>query len=363
MLAADAACANLGHPSTRPNPMVSPIAAGVSAYSAFSSRPTDPPPEPFAPATTGGSDGPALNRQWLGEGFVPQGQGYGNGQVLSSYNNGTSVRLELQDAQTGEHVQDVELGSRQPPVLWPLAQTLGNHAPDKGGGVATDGEFVYLADTQGVYVYKRSDIMAASAGETVPAVSFQPTPDDASYITVKDGYAYVGQFGVRPGGIGDKDYGNDPSLTRYEIDDDGSFDLEHPTGPIATPYYAQGVAVTEKGLLFTTSYSNKDGESPKSLKFQPFDGEAGYRNFEVARTELTIFGHPLGISVPETHDVLELGYYAEEVNIVGDEVWITYESAADKFDGEGEDHIVRVPLSDLDLSGTGVTAQDLAQQR
>ena len=72
---------------------------------------------------------------------------------------------------------------------------------------------------------------------------------------------------------------------------------------------------------------------------------------------------------PVFHTVGELDYYAEELNIIDGEVWVTYESNAQKYKGKYEDNvgkppentsIQRIALDDLDLSGTGVTAQQLA---
>lgn len=330
----------------------------------------------FDPALPGGSDGPALEQSWLDEGFIPQGQGYdGSGLLLGTYNNGDSVRLSLQDTANGNPLGAVELRGKPLPegtvsILDALAFREDNPHPDKGGGVAMDEDYVYVADTEGVYVYDRAEIERAAGnaeeGQPLPqvdAVRVIKMPEDAdgnrefdaSYITVKDGYAYVGQFGVRPGGIGDGDYGNDPGLMRYKIED-GKF--TDPTGPIDTPYYAQGVAVTEKGLIYSTSYSDKDGESPKSLEFQPF---ADFDAFEVKENPLAA---ALGLDVALSYEIGGLEYYAEELNIVGDELWITYESAAEKYHGaDGEDHIVRIPLSDLDLGATGITADDLAEPR
>ena len=328
----------------------------------------------FDPALPGGSDGPALNQSWLDAGFIPQGQGYdGSGELLTTYNDGESVRLALQDTADGSSLGDVELrGEPYPPgpLSGTEAQAFRNAHPhpDKGGGVSMDEQHIYVADTEGVYVYDRQEVENAAKNArsdgplpAVDAKDFIEMPKgadgerafDASYITVKDGYAYVGQFGVRPGGIGDSKFGNEPGLMRYRIED-GKF--TDPTGPIDTPYYAQGVAVTEKGLIYTTSYSNDKDDSPKSLQFQPF---SDFEAFEVPENYAAAL---ITGNTAMSYEIGGLEYYAEELNIVGDELWITYESAAKEYeDDAGQDHIVRIPLSDLDL-GNGVSPADLAER-
>lgn len=66
-------------------------------------------------------------------------------------------------------------------------------------------------------------------------------------MTVHDGQAHVGQFGLDPEGHwnGEGYYGA-PVVQRYDTSPDGSF---RPFGdPTLTPYGAQGVAVTKDGI-------------------------------------------------------------------------------------------------------------------
>lgn len=323
------------------------------------SAPTLPPSEP----------GPALVHIDGGR-WIPQGQAHvpQSNQLLTTYNDGASVILSVQDAASTEgELTNATLGAPPPPadLNWfeQAAWIAGNPAPDKGGGVAVDGDNVYVADTQGVYRYSLSALQAAAPGETVPALDFTATANSASYITAHDGALYVGEFGVPNGGYGSADYGTDPSLTRYDLADDGS--IGDPTGTIETPPYAQGVVVTEQGLLYSTSLGSNPDESPHALVFQPF---ADYAAFQPQTQPFELFGIPLGEG-NVFHTVLETDYYAEELNIVGDEVWITYESNAGDYAGKYEDNlgvapdngsVQRIPLDALDLDGTGTTADDLA---
>ena len=357
----------------------------------------------YPPAYPEGSDGPALNAQWLAEGFIPQGQGYDatRDQLLSTYNNGGSVRLALQSSRDGSDLGDVVLGGIDPRNLTdlsdpsiafnPFDRADPLSAPTKGGGVATDGTFVYVADTDAVYVYRRDAIADAAPGAVVPATNViaMPNGHNASFLSIRDGRLYVGEFAAttdalqqavdaRVEGVGErvsdlfeaanpfdgglKDYFGDqfdalnpvdidveierPELLVFDIADAqgqpaGGFDGDAPSARYTIPFDAQGVAITDTGFLFTRSYGSTEFdvggiriESPRELVFQPFDGG-------------------------DARAVAQIDYYAEGLNIVGDEVWITYESNATEYSGKYEDntgqapdndHVQRIPLDSLDIS-------------
>lgn len=299
----------------------------------------------------------------LSAGWVPQGQAYNpsNQQVLSSYNNGDAVLLSIQDKDAAcSELKSVTLGG------------VAGEVPNKGGGIATDGEYLYVADTEGVFRYRMADIEAAQQSPLglrpeVKAIDFQKLPDGmtASYISVHEGKAYVGEYGVTPDGYGSGgNHGDDSRLMRLDIGKDGALDAKS-AKLIDAPDYAQGVAVTDQGLLYTTSLGSDTSESPHALVYQGFEDFGAFAP-EVKRNEC------LGITFstePVFHTVGELDYYAEELNIIDGEVWVTYESNAQKYKGKYEDNvgkppentsIQRIALDDLDLSGTGVTAQQLA---
>lgn len=256
-----------------------------------------------------------------GQPWIPQGQGHDEEreEILTSYNDGESVLLSVQDQLTGVEARDVILGGGDFP----------QGAPTKGGGVATDGEFVYLADTGQVYVYRRDDIDAAGSGETVDPVQVNDMPEgsNASFITVRDGQAFVGEFARNPPGPFGED--DQPHLNVFDIDTESGTLAGDPES-FEIPYHAQGMAITDDGYLFTTSYGNTPGFAPHDLLLQEFDGD--------------------GLEDPGDADsVYDLDYYAEELNIVGDEVWITFETGADEYDGDdGRDHIQKIPLDRLD---------------
>lgn len=292
----------------------------------------------------------------LDAGWTPQGQGYDTGrhELLTTYyadtngnDLGDTVRLSVQDRYTGVEARDVVLlGSDK-------AEYAAHGNPTHGGGVATDGEFVYVADTTEVYVYRRSAIdnpvWNPATGryevEAAHVIEMPEVPEElrgdgglvsdedgrsiASYITVHDGKAYVGSYSKNGDGMNGAVY-------RFDIDP-GTGQFTNPTGPVKAPDQAQGVTVVDggNGLLFSSN--NED----YSLVYQPVtnDGDAfvaSYGDRKILDDSQLIDG------------------YVEEINVIDGELWVTYESGAKGADGEykfdvDDRHrsIQRIPIEDI----------------
>ncbi|WP_342375248.1 hypothetical protein NVS55_28635 [Myxococcus stipitatus] len=301
-----------------------------------------------APLDSGGTstEGPKLLH--LDTGWTPQGQGYdaGRKEVLTTYyDDCRGVMLSVQDKDSGKETQQVKLGGLSPDHL--------AGAPSHGGGVSTDGEFVYVSDTKHLYVYSREAIeQAAKDGTEVPAlqVTEVPQPEDlkdpatgiglvsaGSYMTVKDGYAYVGAYSK------DGD-GKAGAVWRYKLDEDtGAIIKGSRQGPIRAPDRAQGMMVVDGALLFTTG--------DRKLVYQPFDSSGGSFEADISQRKDISNG--------------QIDPYAQGFNVVGNELWVTYESGSHKYrdkldsDFEPRESIQRIPLESLDLDEAGITPEHL----
>lgn len=279
-------------------------------------------------------EGPQLLH--LQGGWTPQGQGYdaGRGEVLTSYyNEDHQVLVSIQDKKTGEEKHNVILGG-----------TDGVKPPSHGGGISTDGDNVYVADTDHIYVYSREELEKAESEcrPAVPSQVMEVPPDvkdpatgialvsNGSFMTVKDGYAYVGAYSKD----GDGKVG---AVWRYEIDEQTGAIIEGSRqGPIRAPDRAQGMAVVDGALLFTTG--------DKKLMYQPFDEES--------------FTADIDDRVNIANGRIDS--WAQGFNIIDGELWVTYESGSQKYDGEdGRQHIQRIPLDELDLEDAGLEPEDL----
>lgn len=289
-------------------------ANGGGAGGAGSPLPLSSRPDPGG----GGDDGtgPELN---LDHG-TPQGQGYDEGrdELLTTYYDDDGVTLSIQDRLGGTDETSVTLGGGD-----------GYGPPDKGGGVATDGDYVYVADGGELYVYSRSEIDAAAAAGR-PAVPDYVKGDIAagSYVDVNDGQLYVGDFKNPPDGPF-ADYQGEPHLYQYDVGPDGVVADDY-NYKVRTPYHVQDVAITDDGLLYSRSYSNKD-HSPNYLTLQSGDASTGQVD-----------------AWQDSRNVQEIPYYSEGISVVDGEVYVTHESGALNPNGDSSDtHVQRHSLDDL----------------
>lgn len=274
-----------------------------------------------------------------GSEWVPQGLGYheASDTLFNTYSSdaGAGVLLSIVDRNiikkcdpTQRSEYSVKLGGTD--MEDPEAD-----APGKGGGVAADDDFVYVADGGSVYVYDRRMIENAK-GEvdksnempfpgkqdstpTVNAINKIDIGDGftASYLTVHDNHLYVGDFTVDRWKTPGTGYPTrDAELRQYEItpsnkwNEGGSFDPDD-YEKIDAPHYAQGAVVTDKGVLFATSLGANDVGSPRDLVFQPT--QSGFK------------------SDGPNQVIAELDYMAEGITIVDGRLWVAHESGADKY--------------------------------
>lgn len=264
---------------------------------------------------------------------IPQGQGYDRktNEFLTTYyaktadGKGTDVRLSIQDKYTGYETAYVNLKGKNGEEL------------THGGGVAVAGKWVLVSDGSNVYTYDRAQIEAAKPGADIKAHTVSKT-EIGSFLNVSpDGkYAYVGKFAEDVPG---KD-GNTPEtgfMYRFEVDQK-SGKLVNRSGPQLIPDNAQGVAVTDKGLIFTTSFGSDEDWSPKELHFLKFETSPS-KDFK--------------LQDPGSDTVIgEIDYYAEGINVIGNDLYITYESGAEAYKNKTEvnhESIQKYALDDFDL--------------
>ena len=273
--------------------------------------------------TTGGGAGvgPQLQLQH----GTPQGLDYDetHREFLTTYYNDDGVTLSIQ-GEAGTDESGVRLGGGD-----------GFDPPGKGGGVATDGEYVYVADGGELYVYSRAEIHAAAEardGRTVVPEYVKGDIAAGSYVEVKDGKLYVGDFNTPPDGPFEK-YQGEPHLYQYDIDN--GVVADHPNWEVRTPYYVQDVAITDQGLLYSRSYSNKD-YSPHYLTMQEGDPLSGdLEPWEDAR------------------NVRDIPYYSEGISVLDNgDVYVIHESGSYNLNGDSSDtHVQRTSLDELAAIG------------
>lgn len=278
---------------------------------------------------------PGQRLSHLEDGWTPQGQAYDaqNDDVLTTYYKDHEVILSFQD-RTSDTELHVQLGGED-----------GAPGPTHGGGVAMEGDFVYVADTDGIYVYSREALItAAENGTEAEAIDMMPVPPDVldpifgtglasngSFMTVKDGQAFIGTYAKSSDGqVG--------AVWRYDIDPQTGMLIEDSrSGPIIAPERAQGMMVVDGGLIFTTG--------KKELIYQPYD-DGTFTADADQRVDISNG---------------RLDSWAQGISVIDGELWVTYESGSELYDGEeGRQFIQRIPLEDLDLEAAGLTPEDFA---
>jgi hypothetical protein len=246
-------------------------------------------------------DGPPIVHIGDGSDWVPQGLGYdpATDRLLTTYysspdgdpDRDAGILLSIQDRATGNEVLSAVLAG-----------------PDHGGGVAIDGDHVWVTSSDGyVYLYSLADIQAANGATVQPQTRFA-VPASA-YLTVHGGRLYVGSFDEEDPG----------SVYSVPLGADGQ-----PSGPpvfeTTAPPRSQGLAVTDDGFVFSTSWGRKNPSELISIS----------RSGEVRR--------------------LQAPNMSEGIVIVDGRLYVVYESGASAYQYDGNDpgdHITITPLDAL----------------
>ncbi|MBM9458850.1 hypothetical protein JK386_02975 [Nocardioides sp. zg-536] len=224
-------------------------------------------------------------------GLIPQGLGYDpatRSLLQALYKDGQPSVLAVVDEVTGTELTEVELGT--------YAQ--GETRPGHVGGVTVDGDSVYVTDGGRVYEYSLRDIRSSAPGRTVEQVRPPTEVAASSYAAFHDGTLYVGSH--------DRNV-----LYAYEKDARGEWrpvrDAYGDPVEIKTPNDAQGVLVRDGELVFSTSYGR---HNESALVVQ--DRVTGERS--------------------EAYPFPNMSQGLVEVD---GQIYVTYESGAEKFDSTG----------------------------
>jgi hypothetical protein len=236
--------------------------------------------------------------------WTPQGLAYladGNLLITTMYDSesegSSSGLLALQDKDSGEVVGDVRLGGI-----------------DHYGGVAADGDHVWVSGGGKVQLYSLQELLDAESGSTVdPRASFDVKA--SSTLTYADGHLFVADF--------TSDAEEPGKVYSYPVDSLGrpadvpDHEWTGPRGEI------QGIAVDDHHIYL----SHSEGRFNESyLSRMPRDPASGLP------TETVEAGHTM----------------AEGIALVDGSLLTTYESGANTYAGSGSDPEGEVSVRDLD---------------
>ncbi|MBR2930234.1 MAG: hypothetical protein IKC32_03285 [Clostridia bacterium] len=257
----------------------------------------------------------------LGDGFVPQGLCEVDGVLLvGGYMKGdgpSRIYLVGEDGRA-EAVQ--------------LYKKNGEDFTGHCGGIAHSGDYFYVGGSGGLYVFSLSDLLDGDGkAKQIGKFDAQIT---ASFVYSHGGYVYLGTFAD-----GDKYVPDDwqstvtpsgevnPSIiARFRLNAEAEYGIEElPDCAYSIRKWVQGCAVTDDGIILSTS----SGINTSYLSY--------YKPSEDNKTEL-VFGDDGGVSLPLYHlDSTTLTHttkaipMAEEIEVVGDRIYIVNESACSKY--------------------------------
>lgn len=201
----------------------------------------------------------------LNDNFVPQGFCYDAQEtqyLVSGYDStGKASSIYV--------VNDEKDTQKTPTKRVSLAKDNGKAFTGHAGGIAINGNYVYLANGQRIYVFSYDEIKSAKDGDKVQYKGYKELKSadgdavSASFVHTYNGKLYVGEFHdggkykVNPAHkvtttAGDK---RNALMLEYELDGAGEYGIaQNPTRAFAIPNKVQGVCVDGDFIYCSTSY-------------------------------------------------------------------------------------------------------------
>ncbi len=265
----------------------------------------------------------------LSDGVVPQGLCYVEDEdiyLMSGYmNNGSKSRIYVVDGETKETVKYFTISG--------VSEEFEN---GHFCGVASSGNFVWLATDDHCFSFSLEEIMTVENGFTVEPISYFDTGTGADFCFSDDTYLYVGEFFRNNDTITDESHHyqiseneiNKAIAFRYEIDQSAENGLKSttPVDALSIPNLVQGLAITDSGkIVLSTSYGLPDSNI---YTYENVYASSTTETFALSETESI----PLYIlSSANLESTLVAPCMSEGIDYVNGRVVILFESACDKY--------------------------------
>ena len=255
------------------------------------------------------------------DGYVPQGLANvdeeGSAFVLSGY-NGAYIDLYYHDTESAKSKKLIPVDDQ------------GNTIKGHGGGVTVCGDYVYVSDDSSLLIFSLADFEEAEDGDRVTCYGKIAVDNQASFCFSDQYFLYVGEF-YRP-----VDYETEEShyyttpageqncaiLSAYLLNEDGSLAEEYPVYSISIPSQVQGVAIKDGTVMISRSW----GLETSTLEFYDGMKESG-KTISVSGREVPLYY----LDSTNLEKTVKLPCFSEELCIVGDRVYISFESACNKY--------------------------------
>ena len=190
---------------------------------------------------------PGLNDGFICQGICAYENSQGDKFFVSGYMN--------DDSPSRIYVTNLQNESYYVNVKNPNDSHFYGHA----GGIAVNGDFVYVASGDSINVINLADLLGASKGETVKIVEKIPVNNSASFIFADSDYLYVGEFHNGKKYVTNHDYqslegDNYAIVSRYSYDN-----LSSPNKIYSIRNEVQGFCRLNNGkIVMSTSYGLAD---------------------------------------------------------------------------------------------------------
>lgn len=253
----------------------------------------------------------------LNEGFVPQGLACTeDGLFLHSGYNEKATEIHLSKDGVQKHIIP----------LTPEGVPCQGHA----GGISVAGDYVYVSYNYSLTVFRLSEMLAAADNSSLKAIDVIPVESKASFCFSNDELLYVGEFFRTSSDKINEDHAyTTPAgdahrawVACYKLEQDGSLSASTPTHLISIPHKAQGIAVKNGVYILSSSWGMNDS----SLFF--YDGI-----IDSGETK-SLNGEEIPLYYLDSSNLfktVKMPAFSEGIDVVGDRVYITFESACNKY--------------------------------
>lgn len=252
------------------------------------------------------------------EGYVPQGLDHveGDTYLFSGYHGKDLLSLYLSQDGVGKKLVPVD----------ERGEALVGH----GGGITSAGDFVYISSEAKLYIFSLSELKNAADGGKVSPIGIFPVDTEASFCFANETHIYVGEFYKA------EDYEIDPShayttpagdehralISCYPLNEDGSIADAYPLFSISVTSWVQGFAFKGDTYIVSRSW----GLNSSTLEFyeglQDSGKTIGVSGKDVPLYYLDSSNHQKTVKMPA---------FSEDLDIVGDRVIVSFESACNKY--------------------------------
>ncbi len=263
----------------------------------------------------------------LDEGFIPQGLDYE--ETTDTYlscgymNDGSASRIYVVDGESLETTKYFTLQDSD-------EKDYVGHA----GGIATDGENVWICGDGVVYRFSFNDILTVENAHKITIIDSFESQNGADFLTVDGNYLWVGEFHndgkyKRPEShqfeTSDGKINNALSFC-YEIDSAKDFGIESatPIKALSTGSLVQGMVITNDKIILSTSYSLANSNL---TSYENILKGTHTSTFEINETTINVY-------VLDAEDIVaeyELPCMSEEIVEANGKIYISFENACAKY--------------------------------